>query len=72
VTLPAADNGLPPLEGVDPMLRDALGADYGPFDTTRWAGIFAAKEMRETRLQARRKPASADEGLYREDGQGLH
>jgi len=44
----AADNGLPALAGVDPMLREALGDDYsGLFDTTSWAGTFVADEMRK-------------------------
>ena len=44
----AADDGLPALAGVDPMLREALGEDYsGLFDTTSWAGTFVADEMRK-------------------------
>lgn len=41
----ASDAGLPALAGVDPLLRAALGADYGSFDTTSWAGGFVAEEM---------------------------
>jgi hypothetical protein len=43
----AADNGRPALEGVDSMLREALGDDYGPFEPTSWAGTFVATEMRK-------------------------
>jgi hypothetical protein len=42
----AADNGLPALAGVDPIIRDALGAQYGPYETTHWAGWYVAQEMR--------------------------
>ena len=43
----AADQGRPALAGVDSLLRDALGPDYGLFDTTNWAGTFVAEEMRK-------------------------
>jgi hypothetical protein len=34
------------------MLREALGNDYGPFDTTSWAGTFVAEEMRKLGYKA--------------------
>lgn len=43
----AAERGRPALEGVDPLLRNDLGDDYGRFDTTNWAGFFVADEMRK-------------------------
>lgn len=43
----AADSGRPALEGVDPLLQNDLGGEYGPFDTTNWAGFFVADEMRK-------------------------
>jgi hypothetical protein len=43
----AADNGRPALAGVDPLLQDALGTEYGGRDTTNWAGTFVADEMRK-------------------------
>ncbi len=42
----AADSGRPALEGVDPLLRNHLGDDYGLFDTTNWAGFIVADVMR--------------------------
>jgi hypothetical protein len=41
----ASDDGLPAMAGVDPLLQDALGEDYGTFDTTNWAGSLVAIEM---------------------------
>jgi hypothetical protein len=43
----AADRGLPALAGVDLVITERLGAAYGPFDTTSWAGTFVADEMRK-------------------------
>lgn len=39
----AADNGQPALTGVDPLLRAALGDDYGPREPTSWAGTLSRK-----------------------------
>jgi hypothetical protein len=38
----ASDDGLPALAGIDAMLAEALGADYGDYDTTSWAGTLTA------------------------------
>jgi hypothetical protein len=53
----ASDAGHPAMAGVDPMLREVLGDDYGKFDTTSWAGTFAAAEMESMGYrQTRKKP----------------
>ncbi len=53
----ASDAGLPAMAGADPLLRQALGDDYGKFDTTSWAGTFAAAEMESLGYrQTRKKP----------------
>ena len=41
----AAEQGEAPMAGVDPLLVDALGPEYGHRDTTSWAGTFVAEEM---------------------------
>ena len=41
----AAETGEAPMAGVDPLLEEALGAPYGNYDTTGWAGSFVAEEM---------------------------
>ena len=42
----AADNGRAPLADLDPIIRKALGDEYGPLATTSWAGLFVAEVMR--------------------------
>ena len=42
----ATDNGRAPLADLDPMIRKALGDEYGPLETTSWAGTFVAEVMR--------------------------
>ena len=43
----AAEEGLPALAGVDPLLAEALGVDYGKHNmTTHTAGAFVAEVMR--------------------------
>ncbi|HEY1605227.1 MAG TPA: hypothetical protein VGF77_06480 [Allosphingosinicella sp.] len=42
-----ADNGLPAMAGIDPLLVVALGSDYGHHDTTSWAGTLTAEIMAE-------------------------
>ena len=56
----ASDHGLPALAGVDGLLRERLGEDYGTLDTTGWAGSFAAIEMESMGYrQTRKKPMPA-------------
>ena len=56
----ASDEGLPAMAGVDPLLVRELGADYGTFDTTSWAGGFVAEEMEaQGYRQTRKKPMPA-------------
>jgi hypothetical protein len=44
----AADDGLPALAGLDPLLSKELGNDYGPsFGVTSWAGSIVAEQMRK-------------------------
>ncbi|HXQ47266.1 MAG TPA: hypothetical protein VN806_11665 [Caulobacteraceae bacterium] len=43
----AADDGLPALAGVDPLIQERLGQDYGGRDTTNWAGSLVAEVMDE-------------------------
>ena len=43
----AADAGLPALAGVDPLIQERLGQDYGGRDTTNWAGSLVAEMMSE-------------------------
>jgi len=53
----ATDEGMPAMAGVDPLLVRELGADYGSFDTTSWAGGFVAEEMESQGYrQTRKKP----------------
>lgn len=53
----AADQGLPAMAGVDPLLQTALGADYGQHDTTSWAGTLTAEIMAEAGyVQTRKAP----------------
>jgi hypothetical protein len=40
----AMEAGEAPMAGLDPLLKAALGTDYGNKDTTSWAGTFAAEE----------------------------
>jgi hypothetical protein len=43
----AVEKGFPPLAGVDPLLLNRLGVDYGPHNmTTSWAGSMIAQLMR--------------------------
>jgi hypothetical protein len=43
----AVADGWPPLSGVDPILHQTLGADYGAHNlATATAGDFVVKEMR--------------------------
>jgi hypothetical protein len=43
----AAEKGIPPMAGVDPLLAEALGVDYGPHNmATQTAGYFVAQRMR--------------------------
>jgi hypothetical protein len=41
----AADEGKPAMAGVDTLLQRTLGSHYGRYDTTSWAGTFAAEVM---------------------------
>ena len=41
----AARAGEAPMAGVDPLLAERLGAEYGQRDSTTWAGAFVAEEM---------------------------
>lgn len=53
----ASDNGLPALAGIDAMLAEALGANYGEHDTTSWAGTLTAEVMEEAGYVQTRKKA---------------
>lgn len=53
----AADQGLPAMAGIDPLLQAALGAAYGQQDTTSWAGTLTAEIMAEAGyVQTRKSP----------------
>jgi hypothetical protein len=53
----ASDADWPAMAGVDPMLRESLGEEYGKFDTTQWAGSLVAVEMESMGyVQTRKKP----------------
>ena len=41
----ATAQGLPALAGVDPLIRNIVGLEYGSFDSTGWAGGFVVEEM---------------------------
>ncbi len=41
----AAEGGEAPMAGVDPLLQEAVGPDYGHRDTTVWAGWAVKEEM---------------------------
>jgi hypothetical protein len=41
----SAKCGKAPMAGVDPLIKDVLGEEYGHRDTTGWAGTFVAEEM---------------------------
>ena len=43
--LTAARAGQAPMAGVDPVLRDRLGPEYGQRDSTSWAGTLVGEEM---------------------------
>ncbi|TXC74070.1 hypothetical protein FSZ31_04950 [Sphingorhabdus soli] len=43
----ATSDGLPAMAGVDKLLSDALGFDYGSYDTTSWAGTLMVEVMEE-------------------------
>lgn len=53
----ASDEGFPALAGIDAMLAEALGADYGKHDTTSWAGTLTAEIMEEAGYVQTRKKA---------------
>ena len=43
----AAEKGLPPLAGIDPMLAEKFAVDYGKHNmSTNWAGHFVANVMK--------------------------
>jgi hypothetical protein len=53
----AAEQGLPAMAGIDPLLQAALGAAYGHHDTTSWAGTLTAEIMAEAGyVQTRKAP----------------
>ena len=57
----AADEGLPAMAGIDPLLQAALGAAYGQHDTTSWAGTLTAEIMAEAGyVQTRKAPLPLD------------
>ncbi len=41
----AAEDGEAPMAGVDPLLQEAVGPEYGHRDTTVWAGWAVKEEM---------------------------
>lgn len=43
--LQAAEDGEAPMAGVDPLLQNAVGSEYGHRDTTVWAGWAVKEEM---------------------------
>ncbi|HTX48731.1 MAG TPA: hypothetical protein VME40_05000 [Caulobacteraceae bacterium] len=43
----SAEKGLAALAGVDPLIQERLGQDYGGSDTTNWAGFLIAEVMEE-------------------------
>ena len=45
LALEAAMKGDAPMAGVDPLLQEKLGSEYGQRDSTTWAGGFVAEEM---------------------------
>jgi len=53
----ASDAGKPALAGIDPLLSEALGSDYGQHDTTSWAGTLTAEIMAEAGYVQTRKAA---------------
>ena len=53
----ASSDGLPAMAGVDKLLSDALGSDYGSYDTTSWAGTLMAEVMAEAGYVQTRKKA---------------
>ena len=57
----AVQSGEAPMAGVDPLLVDALGSEYGHRDTASWAGTFVAEEMEaEGYVRDGRKPLPSD------------
>ena len=51
--LRAVQEGLPPLAALDPLLQEALGADYGPHnEATIQAGYLIANLMRQLGFEA--------------------
>lgn len=53
----AAEQGLPAMAGIDPLLQAALGSEYGQHDTTSWAGTLTAEIMAEAGyVQTRKAP----------------
>jgi hypothetical protein len=49
-----AEKGVVALAGVDPLLRSALGDDYGLPDTTSWAGVFVTEIMKKAGYMVKR------------------
>lgn len=41
----AAHQGQAPMAGVDILLQEGVGPNYGNYDTTSWVGGFVAEEM---------------------------
>jgi hypothetical protein len=48
----AAEQGLPAMAGIDPLLQAALGGDYGQHDTTSWAQCLKRRRMITARPNA--------------------
>lgn len=66
----AADDGLPALAGVDPLISKALGADYGKHNmTTHTAGGFIAELMREMGYKETGKSGKTPSGCIATSGQ---
>ena len=55
----AADNGLPALAGVDPLLKAALGDQYGPLGDDQLGGSVRSRRNAKARVQATRRARSA-------------
>jgi hypothetical protein len=59
----AIDKGMPPMAGLDPLLSEAVGNDYGPHNSsTNWAGRIAAERMERLGFRKTGKKATLPSG----------
>lgn len=66
----AVENGWPAIAGVDPMLADALGVDYGKHNmTTHWAGHLVADLPRSLGYRMFGKMGATPKGCVARSGE---